>query len=412
MELREKTFDVTWETVNEAYYDPTFGGVDWAAMKEKYRARLPGVSNKAGLRVLLQEMLAELRRSHFAILPRELAVFTPGERVRIGTIGLDVSEVEGAVVVSGLNPASAASRAGLRLGDAILKVDQLELVELRRSLEQAGFSSARCGTYLVQLTRSHLQKGVGSVLSLVVSGIDGQLRPVEITFEPYEGVWSEPMGDFPSQPVQCVARHEPDGTAYLHFNIFARVAMKDIRTLLRSVPAGGGLVLDLRGNQGGIAIMASGIAGWLSDREYQLGTMHLRQGHLDFSVAPQAGAFLGPVAVLIDSGSASASEILAAGLQEARRARIFGEPSAGAALPSSFKTLPSGDILQYVIADLQTPAGVLLEGRGVVPDEPILLSRKDIAEGHDPVVEAARRWLREPRDPLTSTAATPEPRQP
>jgi carboxyl-terminal processing protease len=121
--------------------------------------------------------------------------------------------------------------------------------------------------------------------------------------------------------------------------------------------------------------------------------MHMRQGHIGFTVSPQERAFLGPVALLIDSGSASTSEIMAAGLQEAGRARIFGESSPGAALPSNFKTLPTGDLFQYAIADLQTPNGILIEGRGVTPDELVPCTRADLAAGRDPALEAARRWL-------------------
>jgi len=112
--------------------------------------------------------------------------------------------------------------------------------------------------------------------------------------------------------------------------------------------------------------------------------------------------------VLIDCGSASTSEIMAAGLQEAKRARVFGETSPGAALPSLFKALPTGDLLQYAIADLQTPLGVLIEGRGVVPDEIVSRTLADLAGGRDPVLEAARRWLETARQkPGAGAAAKP-----
>ena len=215
------------------------------------------------------------------------------------------------------------------------------------------------------------------------------------------------MGDFPSVPVECDIRQIEPGIAWLRFNVFARQAMKDIRKLLTGMPADGGLILDLRGNPGGVTVMAPGISGWLSDHAFSLGTMHLRQGHLGFEVAPQAHAFLGPVAVLIDRGSASTSEIMAAGLQEAGRVRVFGENSPGAALPSLFKALPTGDLLQYAIADMQTPAGRLIEGNGVTPDEAVSLSLADLAAGRDPVVEAARRWLASQRP-----AAKAQPSQP
>jgi carboxyl-terminal processing protease len=405
--LREQTFSTVWETVNESYYDAAFGGVDWTAMRDKYRVLLPEVTDQAALRRLLEKMLAELKRSHFAIMPRETAVFTPEERVRIGTTGARVAFVENVVAVSDVAADSAAARAGLRPGDAILEIDGLAFETLDRFLRESGVEPARSGLWLAQLAESRLRSAVGSAIKLTIRKVDGQRVERTVVCEAHEGAWSEPVGNFPSVPVECSIRQLEPGVACLRFNVFARQVMKEIRKLLVSMPADGGLIIDLRGNPGGITVMAPGITGWLSDREFSLGTMHLRKGHFGFEVAPQAGAFLGPVALLIDRGSASTSEIMAAGLQEAGRVRVFGENSPGAALPSLFKTLPTGDLLQYAVADMQTPAGKLIEGRGVIPDEPVNLSLADLAAGRDPVVEAARQWLEGQRRKVTSTLNPP-----
>jgi len=393
VDKREKTFATVWETVNESYYDATFGGVDWLAVREKYHGDLAAVADNDGLRRLLQRMLGELRRTHFAIMPREAAVFTPGERVRIGTTGVEVAYVENVVAIAGIKAGSAAAHLDLHPGDTIRRIDDRDIGVMGDYLKQAGCSPARCGLYLTQFISSRLRSAVGTKVTLTVRGLDGAERSVELTCEANEGPWSEPMGDFPSMPVECTVRHLPDRIDYLHFNIFARPIMKEVKSTLKSVPVDGALVIDLRGNPGGISIMASGISGWLSDHVFSMGTMHMRQGHIGYTVSPQTSAFLGPVAVLIDSGSASTSEIMAAGLQESGRARIFGEASPGAALPSQMKTLPTGDLLQYAVADVQTPKGVLIEGRGVTPDQAVKPSLADLAAGRDPVLDAAQQWL-------------------
>lgn len=408
--VRDQTFTMVWETVNESYYDPTFGGVDWVAVRERYRRELPQAGDKPALRDLLLAMLGELHRTHFSIQPRELAVFTPAERTRMGTVGAELAYVEDQVAVDTVRPASAADQAGLRPGDVLLQTDDVDLARLRDYLEKEQVTPPRRGMYLTSLAGSRLRGAVGSAVRLQVRSPDGRERPVELTIEANDGAWSEPMGDFPSIPVACTTSRDADGLAYLRFSVFARQTMKDIRALLQSMPADGGLVIDLRGNPGGITAMGSGICGWLSDRRLLLGTMHLREGHMGFTVSPQEGAFLGPVALLIDSGSASTSEIMAAGLQEAGRVRVFGETSPGAALPSLFKALPTGDLLQHAIADLQTPRGVLIEGRGVVPDEPVRRTLQDLAAGRDPVLAAARRWLETARQ--KPAVARPDPVQP
>lgn len=396
-ELRGQTFHEVWQTVNEAYFDPTFGGVDWAAVREKYRAKLPEIADRAQLRGLLQAMLNELRRTHFSILPREAAVFAPEERTRIGTAGATFARVEGEVVVARVQPGSSAAQAGLKPGEVVRAVNGYSMAQLTARLREAGLSETRSSFYLANYVTGWLRRPVGTEVRLEVADLAGAARDVTVTCGPHPGAWSEPLGNFPSQPIERTEERTADGLAYVAFNVFTPSLMKELRTFLRSLQPGDGLVIDLRGNGGGVTGMASGLSGWLTTREFSLGGMSLRQGYIGFPVFPQQGAFTGPVAILIDSGSASTSEILAAGLQEAQRARVFGEVSAGAALPSSFKTLPIGDLFQFAIADMKTPKGQVLEGRGVQPDEEVRPTRGGLAAGEDPVLAAAQAWLRRER---------------
>jgi carboxyl-terminal processing protease len=153
-------------------------------------------------------------------------------------------------------------------------------------------------------------------------------------------------------------------------------------------------VVDLRGNPGGIGGLAMGVAGWFTSQSgLRLGTMYLRAGSIKFAVFPRAEPFRGPLAVLVDGCSASTSEIFAGGLQDLKRARIFGTHTAGAALPSMFERLPNGDGFQYAIANYISEGGRRLEGIGVTPDEEVRLTRRQLLAGQDPVLEAAVSWI-------------------
>jgi carboxyl-terminal processing protease len=99
------------------------------------------------------------------------------------------------------------------------------------------------------------------------------------------------------------------------------------------------------------------------------------------------------VAMLIDEGSGSTSEIMAQGLRDAGRVRLFGRTTAGAALPSLIITLPSGDMLQYAISDYISASGHRMEGVGVQPDERIPVDSALIRKYGDPVLHRARNWL-------------------
>jgi carboxyl-terminal processing protease len=103
--------------------------------------------------------------------------------------------------------------------------------------------------------------------------------------------------------------------------------------------------------------------------------------------------FSGPVAVLVDELTASTSEFFAAGMQSRGRARVFGSTSSGQALPAGLARLPSGDRLMFVIADFQTPSGMRLEGRGVIPDVLVNRTRAGLLTGRDEPLDAALAWL-------------------
>jgi carboxyl-terminal processing protease len=164
-----------------------------------------------------------------------------------------------------------------------------------------------------------------------------------------------------------------------------------------------GIVIDLRGNGGGVGAMVMGVAGHFIDDKVSLGTMKTRVGDLQFRVNPRrvnaasesVDPFDGPVAVLIDRLSGSASEVFAGGMQAVERVRVFGDTSAGGVLPATMDRLPNQDVLYHAIGDFETATGVRLEGRGVYPDEPVPLDRAALLAGRDPVLEAALDWIAE-----------------
>ena len=105
--------------------------------------------------------------------------------------------------------------------------------------------------------------------------------------------------------------------------------------------------------------------------------MHMRDAVLEFRANPRRSTtdgrsvepFRGPLAILVDELTASASECFAGGLQDLGRARIFGTQTMGQALPAATRPLSNGDVLMYAIGDFVTSKGRPLEGQGVVPDE-------------------------------------------
>src|SRR5438105_3856368 len=165
---------------------------------------------------------------------------------------------------------------------------------------------------------------------------------------------------------------------YVKFNLFLDPTrlMSAFGDAVQSCLTCDGFVVDVRGNPGGIGIMAMGMAGWFIDKpDQRLGTMYTRQTPLKFVVNPRYPTYHGPLAILQDETSGSTSEVLAGGMKDLGRARIFGTRTAGAALPSTIERLPNGDGFQHAMANYVSEGGKSLEGIGVVPDVEIRLTR-------------------------------------
>jgi carboxyl-terminal processing protease len=186
------------------------------------------------------------------------------------------------------------------------------------------------------------------------------------------------------------------------FNIWMPTINVPVANAVDKFRAADGLVIDLRGNPGGLADMIRGIAGQVIDDGSQLlGRMQMRGVPLEFKPNPRRSMpdgrtvtpYAGPVAILVDELTASASECFAGALQSLGRARIFGRQTMGQALPASTKQLPNGDVLLHVVGDFVTSNGKSLEGDGVIPDVSVPLDRAALAAGRDPALDAALAWV-------------------
>jgi carboxyl-terminal processing protease len=103
---------------------------------------------------------------------------------------------------------------------------------------------------------------------------------------------------------------------------------------------------------------------------------------------------LGRVAIIVDETSGSASEQIAAGLQEAKRAFIVGKTTKGADLDATSVELPTKALFLYPYGQPRTPKGVVIEGRGVIPDREVNLTRKDLLMGRDAQLEVAIDYIK------------------
>lgn len=386
--VRQQTFELVWRTVNEKHFDPNFGGVNWERVRTQYAPKVAAAQSDAEFYGLLQQMLGELRQSHFAIIPPD-AVIEEEHKPSTGTLGLEVRMIGQQVVISYVAPASAAARAGLRTGFVIQQIDDTPVAQLAQKLSKSTESEAIKRLRLERLILARLNGVAGSTVKLSYLNDRDLPQEASLVRERVTGEWSPAFGNFPPQLLKFESRRLPSGYGYIGFNIFVVPMMAKIRAALRELQDAPGIIFDLRGNPGGIGGMAAGIGGHLFTEQTSLGKMRMRTGYTNFAIFPQQSVYQGPLAIILDGGSASTSEVFASGMQELRRAVIVGERSVGATLPSVIQKLPTGALFQYAIGDFKTPKGTLIEGRGVIPDTPVKLTRAALLSGRDLSLEAA-----------------------
>lgn len=118
-QVRQKTFEKIWETVNEKYFDANFGGIDWKAAHDRYAPQVAQVKSDAEFYNLIKAMLGELKVSHLQILtPDILDRFKAVDT----TTGLTLREIENQVVITRLSENSSAAKANLKTGFVITKI--------------------------------------------------------------------------------------------------------------------------------------------------------------------------------------------------------------------------------------------------------------------------------------------------
>lgn len=386
------SFEKVWTTIRDKHWQVKPGGLDWQAIHEEYRPRVEKAATHDEAVALMQEMLGLLKQSHFAIIPEVVYTVLDDSGEGPGTSGIDARVLDGHAVVTNVDPGSPAEKQGVRPG---WEIERAGGRALKAIIDQARSNPA---VHELQLTRAVLARLSGPIGgTLEATFLDASDKSVMLTLglTPPRGALSA-FGNLPAQHV-WFENKRIGATAYVRFNLFLDLprVMASFQQTVDNCKSCDGLIIDLRGNPGGIGGMAMGMAGFLVDKPNQLlGTMYLRDSTLKFVVNPRSDVFSGPVAVLVDGNSASTSEIFAGGLKDLGRARVFGTHTAAAALPSAFERLPNGDGFQYAVANYISEGGQPLEGLGVTPDVVVELTRAALLAGHDPVVDTALDWIR------------------
>lgn len=357
-------FDAMWKTVDEWYFDPTMGGVDWKAVRRDWRPKAARAETPAALYLdVLIPVLDQFRTSHVEIRP-------PGPLALSNGRSFGIPRQKRGTPFFMISPEDEAGMGAVLTWDGSAYV--LEDVVPRSPAHEAGLWPSQ----RVQIAGSRYLKA-GRQLHL----IDRQGASFLVT-------WS-PKAAPPLVETQALA----GGTTYLRFNVFDQPSVaRAIEVLGVAGPLP--VVLDLRQNTGGLIVEMARLTSALLPGGRSIGLFRSRKREHRPLTKPVSTGFIGSLAVLLGPRTASAAEITAAALQHHGRARLFGARTSGSVLASQIFDLPDGGKLTVPHADYLTPSGTRIEDRGVTPDVIAPRTAASMANGSDPALDAALGWLR------------------
>ena len=421
--LNGNAFDEVWVIIRDTHLDPSLSQTEWNETRIRFRDRAVAATDADSFRTVLRDMLQTLGESHFAIIPNSVS----GSSSAVGGwSGLTVQVLGGDAIVTRIAEKSPAAIAGIKTGwklvsseggsiDSIIKAFGTPRTSLERLAREQAVSSFVGG-----------RPGMSEIYLFVDS--NGDEHKVIITFEDQPGEIAK-MGNLPPFALESEWNWlkeaeikslgcDPQMTGrigFLRFNVWMTALSATIDDALTAFRTADGIVIDLRGNPGGLGLMATGVAGHFLPEPTSLGTMQGRDMKLDFRTNPRTvdrngnviGVFTGPVAILIDGHTGSTSEIFAAGLLDVKRAQPFGQTTAGAALPATTHNLKNGDVLLHAIGDFRTPSGNLVEGIGVSQQIGTPPTRVDYTSSPDCELRDALQWIAHERYRNASEAKSP-----
>jgi carboxyl-terminal processing protease len=394
-QLNIDSFEYVWKTVRDKHWDPKLNGLDWKAVHDELLPRVQNAGDGDEARAAMNEMLGRLKQTHFEVFPSSLYDEMHGEEKAEGGPGLEIRAIGGQVLVTRVTAGSPGERAGVRPGWEILRIEGEPVERGIKEIARRFQGSTEVDLMQVQAILARLNGEIGKTVAVEFRAGHGAKQKLALDRAEPPGVVAH-FGNLPPLHVQIEAGRAAPRVGYLRFNLFfdPETLIEKTRQAVEDCRGCDGFVIDLRGNPGGLGGLAMGLAGWFLDRSgLRLGEMFMRTNNLQFVAFPRPEPFRGPLGVLVDGCSASTSEILAGGLQDLKRARIFGTRTAGAALPSLFERLPNGDGFQYAVGNYISVGGKPLEGNGVMPDDVVTLSRTALLAGHDLVLDAAVNWI-------------------
>ncbi len=370
----EKVYERVWNLIKEDYYEGTFNGQDWDRWKNKYDGKLK-TSDDA--HKAIETMLASLGDRYTRFLDRDAF---DDERSQIDAqicgIGVQIgTNKERKIVIIQPIEDTPAWKAGVKAGDELVEID---------SKSTDGYTVDDAAKKIRGLINTDVLLTV--VRKSAVGGKGTERHVLTIT-----------RAEIPLKAVQTTQMLSND-IGYIRLSSFiSQKADREVADSLAKMPAAKAIILDLRDNPGGLLNNAINISNMFLKSGVVVSTVD-RDGYKKSEITTGHPLCDLPVAILINRGSASASEITSGALKDNGRAILVGEKTFGKGLVQGINRLEDGSGVNITIARYLTPNDTDINKKGISPDLEVKLAQKDILAHKGP-------WWLDPDGPSVERRA-------
>lgn len=382
----EEILNLVSKDVHDNFYDPNLKGLDWSTLTEQARQRIRNADEAGQMFGAISGLLYQLHDSHTGFIP-------PQRSIR-AEYGFEAKPFGDKILVYQLDKDGPAAKAGLQLGDRIVAVNNLNAVRT------TFFEMMRYLTILDP--REELNVEVEQPGSTRIIKIPAKITPIS------RELVATDRERFTKSRTYTVNDHA-DGIVYVHFPSLA-ILLSEIGGMAKRVKGAKAVVLDLRGNSGGLLDTMTEFVGKFVQAPYVMATDDSRKKQEPIRVTPGSPQITCPLVVLIDSASMSASEMVASTLQAHKRALVIGDTSGGRVEKAQlfWRLISYGDRMPFgteiATSRVVMEGGIELENRGVTPDVLCVPTPADLRSEKDPCLDRALALVANPALPAPATS--------
>ena len=357
----QRLFDQTWQVIRNEYYDPNFNDQYWLRWKRHYNGKIKTTDDA---KVAIETMIASLNDPYSRFLSKEeFAEQNSSIASKFSGIGVNIVNDSGKIRIINVLENTPAQFADIKVGDILISVNDKKV---------SGMSLAEV---------SNLVKGpVNTFVNINILRDDEILKKKIIRKE---------------ITIKTVKSSVQDDIGYIQILSFiSNSTPNEFLEALENTDETKGLIIDLRGNTGGLLPNAVFVSNLFLENGRKIVSIVGRNGyHYDVISEDNNIDIKKPVVLLVDNSSASASEIFSGAMKDYKRAKLVGTKTFGKGMVQKIISLPNETGINLTVAKYLTPRGFDINKNGISPDIEENITDEDIIQKRDPQYDKAKELL-------------------